>query len=406
MRDVLFLHTATRPPLGADTWVHVQIIDRLDRSAHTVHVACVVSTRDGETPTYEAVKSIPGVELLGVDLGPEFAGGSLVDRTRTLVRTLPALPSFVRLWRYVRRNEITVIHTSDRPRDAAVAVVLGRLTGARSVIHAHVGYNETWMSPMLRWSIRQADALIAVSDFVGRTLVAGGMSPSKIHVVRNAIDPTQWLPDADRWVTRDRLGIPRSDVVLLTVCRLFPEKGPGFLIEALALVRRTDPHVRLIVVGQEMTPGYGQELEQLARQLGVDEVVTFLGRREDVDALMAASDIYAMPSFEEPFGLVFLEAMAMERPVVALDNGGTPEVVQHGVTGLLSPPGDLEAFVRNLTSFVRDPIRRSDMGAAGRRRVEMEFSTDAMASETARAYALIDSENRPDSIRPGHSARA
>ncbi len=208
------------------------------------------------------------------------------------------------------------------------------------------------MGRLLQWSIRRADALIAVSDFVGRTLVAAGGHSERVHVVKNAIDPSRWIPDSNRITTRDGLGIEPSNVVLLTVCRLFPEKGPGLLINAFALARREEPQMRLLIVGQEMTPGYAEELADLASRLEVDDAVEFLGRREDVSSLMAAADIYAMPSFEEPFGLVFAEAMAMQLPVVALDSGGTPEVVEDGATGLLSQPNDTEALARNLLALV------------------------------------------------------
>ena len=389
MKNILFLNTATQPPLGADTWVHVQVIDRLDRSQHAVHVACVLRNQQGETPTYRALKTTSEITLIGIDLGPELSRKSLATRVGTLLRTLAAVPSSLRLGLYIRRHQIAVIHTSDRPRDAFVAVLLGRLTRARSIVHVHVAYNEAWMGRLLRWSIRRADALIAVSDFVGRTLVAAGNQGERVHVVKNAIDPSRWIPESNRIATRDGLGIEPSSVVLLTVCRLFPEKGPGLLINAFALARREEPQMRLLVVGQEMTPGYAQELADLASRLEVDDAVEFLGRREDVSSLMAASDIYAMPSFEEPFGLVFAEAMAMQLPVVALDSGGTPEVVEHGATGLLSQPNDTEALARNLLTLVRDPALRARMGVAGRSLVEEKFTIDRMARDVAHVYSHL-----------------
>jgi glycosyltransferase involved in cell wall biosynthesis len=316
----------------------------------------------------------------------------------TLLRTLPSVLSLVRLVRYVRQHQIGIIHTSDRPRDAFVAVLLARLTGARSIVHVHVAYDEAWMNQLLQWSIRRADALIAVSDFVGRTLVAAGNQSERVHVVKNGIDPSRWIPGRTRAAMRRQLGIESSSIVLLTVCRLFSEKGPGLLINAFALARHEEPRMRLLVVGQEMTPGYARELADLASRLQVDDAVEFLGRRDDVTSLMAASDIYAMPSFEEPFGLVFAEAMAMELPVVALDSGGTPEVVAHGTTGLLSQPDDAEALARNLLTLVRDPALRARMGAAGRGRVEEKFTIDRMACEVGRVYSRL----RP---RPKHRGR-
>ncbi len=105
--------------------------------------------------------------------------------------------------------------------------------------------------------------------------------------------------------------------------------------------------------------------------------------------LMAAADVFAMPSVGEPFGLVYAEAMAMELPVVALDSGGTPEVVQHGTTGLLSAPGNLDALADNLSRLLADPDRRHRMGMNGRHRVETEFTSARMAADVAHVYQAV-----------------
>ena len=106
-------------------------------------------------------------------------------------------------------------------------------------------------------------------------------------------------------------------------------------------------------------------------------------------SLLAACDVFSLPSFEEPFGLVFAEAMAMKRPVVALTNGGTPEVVEHGKCGLLSPPGDIDALAANLLRLLDDTALRTQFGEYGRSRVEQHFTPQRMASDFAALYARI-----------------
>jgi glycosyltransferase involved in cell wall biosynthesis len=130
-------------------------------------------------------------------------------------------------------------------------------------------------------------------------------------------------------------------------------------------------------------------MQELARELGLGEAVIFTGGRSDVREIMAACDVFSMPSDEEPFGLVYLEAMAMERPVVALDNGGTPEVVEHEQSGLLSAHQDIPAFAANLVALLRDPDRRARMGARGRERVLTRFSAQRMARDAGDAYEAI-----------------
>jgi glycosyltransferase involved in cell wall biosynthesis len=104
---------------------------------------------------------------------------------------------------------------------------------------------------------------------------------------------------------------------------------------------------------------------------------------------MAACDVFTMPSFQEPFGLVFLEAMAMQRPVVAVDNGGTPEVVEHGRAGLLSKYQDVEALAANIVTLLGDRELRARMGAYGRTRVLDYFNAKRMASDAGAAYETV-----------------
>jgi glycosyltransferase involved in cell wall biosynthesis len=394
--SVLFLHSATQPPLGADTFVQSQIAAALDKSRVDVHVACVFGPPHQRTPTFAVMRPIPDVTLVSIDLGRERSSFASAARLRVLFSAVPAMFSMVRMVRYIRRHRISVVHTTDRPRDASVAVVLATLTKARCIVHAHVAFDPAWMSPMLQRAIRRADAVIAISHYVASSLRAGGVEPSRIHVVHNAIDVSQWTPGAGRAERRAEFGLSPEHIVLLSVSRLFPAKGPAELIRAFAEVHRARPHTRLLIVGREVQPGYAAELRALVADLGVVDAVIFTGQRPDVPSLMAAADVYAMPSNFEPFGLVYLEAMSMELPVVALDNGGTPEVVEDGAVGLLSAAGDRGALIRNLSTLVDDPERRLEMGRLGRERAGREFTMDRLARGCEAAYRLLASGDHRD----------
>ena len=390
MKRVLFVHTATLPPLGADTWIHAEIMRHLDRSTHEVWAACARGSREAPTPTYETLRAIPDLHLMTVNFGPELMGRSRWSKAVALLKTLPAVVGFARLAILVLRRHIDVIHTSDRPRDALACVLLGRWTRRPCIVHVHVTYN-AWMSGMLRWALHHADHVVAISEFVGDSLVANGIPPERVHLVLNAIDVDRWEPGRGRDATRAELGLPPDAQVLLTVCRLFPEKGPAEIITALVAVRETFPETHLLIVGTDITPNgeFGTRLEALVKEHDLEDVVHFLGRRPDVEGLMAAADIYVMPSFEEPFGLVFVEAMAMELPVVALDNGGTKEVVEHDRSGLLSQPGDLDALAHHMLELLRNPDRRASMGKYGRRTARERFTVQRMAADAAKVYASI-----------------
>jgi glycosyltransferase involved in cell wall biosynthesis len=338
------------------------------------------------------VRQIPDVRVRPVNFGPERTDRSPLGRISTAIATLPIVTSILGLAVYIRRRRISIIHTSDRPRDAFACVLLGRLTRTPSIIHAHVAWG-TWMSPLLRWSLRKADGLIAISDFVARSLVESGHAPEKVHVVPNAVDVAAWQPGQHRGETRAQLGLTDDDPMVLTVCRLFPEKGPEDLIRAVAIAHSRVPRVRLFVVGRDPTPNqwFSAHLADVVRDGDLGDTVRLLGWRDDVVRLMAAADVYAMPSTGEPFGLVFAEAMAMQLPVVALTDGGTPEVVVDGRSGLLSDHGDTDALAANLVTLLENPGRRREMGEYGRRRVEACFTTERLAREVAHVYRQVDS---------------
>ena len=386
---VLFVQTKRQPTLDADTWIHLQILRELDRSKVRVFAACAPGTASNPTPTYQQLIQLVDVEIVKVDLGPERTGDSFAAKARAGLGVVPAVVSLVKLARYIRTHGIEVIHTSDRPRDAAACVILSRMTKAKCIVHAHVGFSPSWMGRTLQRAIRNADALIAISEFVARTLREAGCEPTSIHVVLNGIQPERWEPGRGRARTREQLGISDSTPVVLTVCRLFRHKGVGSLVQALHDVTGDVPNAVLLIAGQEMEPGYVEELAEMVREYDLDDRVRFLGRREDVPELMAAADVFAMPSEYEPFGLVYAEAMAMTLPVVALDNGGTVEVVEDGVTGLLSPLGDADALADNLRTLLLDPAKRAEYGRKGRERVQDQFTTRRMADDTADVYRVV-----------------
>jgi glycosyltransferase involved in cell wall biosynthesis len=153
--------------------------------------------------------------------------------------------------------------------------------------------------------------------------------------------------------------------------------------------------VRLVIVGeddQRAEPGAGSyraRLEAQARALGLAENVVFTGFRTDVARLMASFDVFAHPSWEEPFGMVFLEAGAMEKPVVCWAAGGAPEVIVDGETGILVPRGSVDELAAAIVRLLRDPALRQRMGQAGRRRAAAVFSPQLICGAMLDVYRAI-----------------
>jgi glycosyltransferase involved in cell wall biosynthesis len=118
----------------------------------------------------------------------------------------------------------------------------------------------------------------------------------------------------------------------------------------------------------------------------VSDRVVFTGPRSDIQRILAVTDIFAMPCIEEGFGLAFVEAMAMKKPIIATRHGATPEVVEDGVNGLLSRPDDIEQLTRTLLTLIDDPEMRRRMGEVNRHRAETMFSPQRMADGIETVY--------------------
>lgn len=385
---VLFVHA--QEAFGADAAVHADLMRGLDKGRFEVHVACIAGNGVTEPLPLRILRSIPDVRVRPTQFLP-WAGRD-ISKLLASVPALSAVPQdFWSLRRYVKANDIRLIHSSDRPRNALYGVALAKLTGAKSIVHVHVKWSDEY-SRAARWSVDQADAIFSISQHVTKSVIAMGRRPEHVHTLLNAIDPNLWDPTLDGSSLRQELGIPLDVPLLASVSRLFSWKGQRELLRAFALSRSEFPELRLMIVGEDTSGtngGYLRELQALAAELGVSQHVVFTGGRSDIPRVMAACDVFTLPSFEEPFGLVFLEAMAMARPVVSLNNGGTPEVVEHERTGLLSPPWDVQALSVNISRLIRDPELRQRLGQQGRERVVQHFNLARMAGDGARAYEAV-----------------
>jgi glycosyltransferase involved in cell wall biosynthesis len=383
---VLFINSALLA--GADTWIHFLLLRNLPQSQFELHAA---GQPGSPAPAFDELRAIPGIALRPTNFGPSLWKRSKLQKLAGLVGGLPvAAASMSGLAAYIQHHRIEILHSTDRPRDAIACVVLAALTGAKALIHAHVNYGD-WMGRGVNWAFGRADAIVGVSSHTANTFVEAGYRPDRVHAVLNAIDLSCWDPSLEPGPGRTSLGVPNGAPLIVSVARLFRGKGHFELLSALALVKRKHQNVRLAIVGSDYPADSGttRMLKQRASELGIGENVIFTGQRSDIASLMAACDIFSLPSFEEPFGLVFAEAMAMKRPVVALTNGGTPEVVEHGKCGLLSPPGDIEALAANMLRLLDDPALRARFGDHGRARVELHFTPQRMASDFAALYARM-----------------
>ncbi len=390
---VLFIQSRPVNTLfNAETAVHATILRHLDRGRVEVHVAC--SPDDVRGCAAGAFQDLRDVRFRATRFFPSVTGRSRADLVRQGPAVASSLMDLAGLAAYVRRHRIDVIHSAAKPRDALYGLLIARLTGAKSVMHLHHLY-ASWMSRTLKSLVEHADGIICVSPIVVDSVKADGVREGKLYSVFNGIEIDRWSDALDGGPVREEYGIAPEIPVIACVGRVVPSKGQGDLIRALARIEDRAPEYRLLIVGEDdasADPQHGSytaELRALAAELHIERRVIFAGWRRDVNRVLAACDLFALPAVGEGFGLAYVEAMAMRRPVIGVTSAATPYVVEHGQTGLLCEPGDLDQLGENLLALLANPALRREMGERGRRRVEERFSAQRQAEEIEQVYRRV-----------------
>jgi N-acetyl-alpha-D-glucosaminyl L-malate synthase BshA len=260
-------------------------------------------------------------------------------------------------------------------------LVLPRHLGVVTTLHGTditvVGLEPAFFR-VTKFSIESSDRVTAVSRFLKERAEESFGITRPIEVIYNFVDPRVFAP---RKRSTLRLAPPQTRV-LMHASNFREVKNIPAVIRIFAEVRK-QLKSKLVMVGD------GPEkagAEHLARELGVSRDVLFLGNQDCMEELLPLADIFLLPSSSESFGLVALEAMSAEVPVVASNIGGLPEVVEHGVTGFLHDPGHLAGFVAStLRLLTHDRLRRT-MGRRGRRVARERFSVDEMVDRYIRVY--------------------
>ena len=241
---------------------------------------------------------------------------------------------------------------------------------------------------------RRADLVVANSAYIAGQF-DGLPLRRPARVIHNPVDLARFDPEAaDRLAVRAELGLDPGEATLAVVAQLTPWKGQDDAIRTLAALREGGREATLLLAGSAKFSGagtqfdnaaYAEGLHRLAAELGVAERVRFLGERDDVPAVLAAADVLLLPSWQEAFGRIAIEAMAMGVPVAATDRGGPAEIVRPGVDGLLLAPKQPRAWATALEPLLDDPDRRAAMAAAARERAQ-DFSADVHAKAVLEVY--------------------
>jgi glycogen synthase len=406
MRIALF--TNEYPPhVYGGAGVHVEYLARelaaAEGGAHDVDVLCFGEQREDAGPR-------GNLRVRGIPPGPPVAA-----QDPRHGRLLDAVARDLAMAGAAERPDVVHCHTWY----THLAGCLARpLTGARLVLTTHsLEPHRPWKVEQLgtayhasawieRTAYENADGVVAVSEAMRADVESlYGVRPERVRVVHNGIDPDEYRPRPAPDVLR-RLGVDPDVPSLLFVGRITRQKGILHLVRALRHLRPGPGGLQVVLcAGAPDTPEIGAEMAALVEAARRDAAATVVWIPEmlakpDVIALYTHAAVFVCPSVYEPFGIINLEAMACETPVVASAVGGIPEIVVPGETGLLVPfaaegggspePRDADGFQRALADAVNallaDAARRAAMGAAARARVLAHFSWRAIALHTLDFY--------------------
>src|SRR3989441_5282499 len=338
---------------------------------------------------------------------PGEAGQSFVELLRRQGFEVQILPirrhispfldlwSVLKLYRYLRLRRFDVVHVR-----TAKAGMIGRLAARLArvpviVYTAHAfpfhEYLSLWRIRLYalleRYAARLCDVIAVDSECVrARGLACKVAAPDRIRVIPMGIDterfdPAKYRPERES--IRAELGLEPGSTVIGAVARFVPDKGLDTLLQAVSMLGKKFPQLQCLLIGDGPLR---EELGNLSARLGLDRRIVFAGYRTDIPRVLAAMDLYILPTRREGVGVAFAEAMSMEVPVIASRIAPLDEIIVDGRTGVLAEVGDPEAFARAAGTLLIDAELRRRMGQAGRRRVMERFEQSLMCTAYERLF--------------------
>jgi glycosyltransferase involved in cell wall biosynthesis len=325
-------------------------------------------------------------------------GNPVADEIRDLgvpvdlvkVGRLRSLAGQARLLRYLLAYRPSIIHTH-LEFSHTLGGIYGRLIGARPIGTIHTfalgkATREQKRLGLMWFSLRNAHIKVIAPSRSGmaHAETVGRIPAERIVVLHNGVDLEIFRPDASpRARIREELGIALGSPLLVTVAVLRSRKGISDLVSAMSEILKSNPDAMALIVGD------GDQrvaLQRLAEDEGVTDRVVFSGSRDDVGALLSASDVFVLPTHEDLLPTVVAEAMAAGLPVVASDVGGLRDMVEEDVTGILYPAGDIPALTKACVELLDDSPRREALGRAGRLVAENKFDIRKHVEALERLY--------------------
>jgi glycosyltransferase involved in cell wall biosynthesis len=308
--------------------------------------------------------------------------------------------SLYRLYRLMRREQFTVVEAFT-PHSNLLGIPLAWLCGVPVRVPTHHSMIEGSSKLLWRmhgWLVNSplSSCLVAVSGRVRRMAVEDeGARPDRVKVIQNGIETPQLaVPAATaREQIRTELAIPPHGSLMLTVARFTIQKGHTYLLDAIPQVLARHPQAIFALAGEGP---HKAEMQAKARELGIAHALRFLGNRADIPELLAAADVFVMPSLWEGLPMALLEAMSMELPVVVTEVEGVEDMIEPGKNGLMVPVKDVDGIAASIVRLLDDPAERARLGQAARKLLESEFTVDRMCADYERLFLEIYAKHHPE----------
>ena len=290
---------------------------------------------------------------------------------------------------FLRKHRVHIVHTHGWGTFLE-GLLAAKMAGISVVMHGEHGTDQLdrWYRRVAyRLGVLGTNKILTVSKYLRTRLINHSHVPSdKIETISNGVDTRLFIQAQELRATKRReLGFGDSDVVVGTIGRPCYEKNYGMLLKASAVVAEKQEKFFLLIIGEGPDRA---ALQQLTNTLGINNRVTFLGKRDDTVALLNAMDVFVLSSRSEGLPNTILEAMSVGLPVLSTNVGGVAEILSEPGLGLLVDPMNVESFAKALEQLVRSPDLRCRLGKAGQWHIFEKFGLDRMVTEYEKAYTL------------------
>lgn len=373
--DVFTLLTALRFLPGAEFELHA------------------ISKPRGEV--YKRLTQLPHLRLTPMELGGIEAAAP--GRSGKPTQIADFTTAIARIVRYVQREKIDLLYSIDRGVAPQIAAVVARLTGRPFVLNAAYPFYPQ-NGRFARFVLRQADLIQVHSRYLYDHLRPYVPDPGRMVIIPNGLDIKHYDLATSPRPARELFGIADEERVVVMTGRLNKYKGQDDLVKAVPIVLQQHPDTHFLIAGRG-SDEVKSLVEALILERNIGHRVRLIGYVPSIPELLAAADVVTMPSWEEPFGLVALEGMAMAKPVVSTRAGGVPEFLIDQEMGLLVTPRNPEELGAAISQLLADPERAKRMGTRGRQQVEAGYTVGHYIEQVTKLL------HKAQTAHPGRASR-